>query len=345
MSNHVTSSPFIHGAANVTRTMQLVAYALLPAILGSLWLFGWGILINLILAISTALLAEAAVLAMRHRPVLITLQDGSAILTAMLLAISLPPLAPWWLIVIGTAFAIIFAKQLYGGLGFNPFNPAMAGYVLLLISFPQEMTSWAAPTILRSADLSLWQTLQYSLTSQLPVGITLDAISSATALDTLQVQLGMGHVLSEIRSSPIFGQLGGYGWEVINGLILLGGLWLLRQRVISWHVPVGMLGSLALMATLFHFVDPEYYAGPLFHLASGGAMLGAFFIATDPVSGATSLRGQLVFGIGVGLLTFIIRTWGSFPDGIAFAVLLMNMAAPTIDYYTQPQVYGHNRRS
>jgi electron transport complex protein RnfD len=122
-------------------------------------------------------------------------------------------------------------------------------------------------------------------------------------------------------------------------------LWLLRQRVISWHVPVGMLGSLALMATLFHFVDPEYYAGPLFHLASGGAMLGAFFIATDPVSGATSLRGQLVFGIGVGLLTFIIRTWGSFPDGIAFAVLLMNMAAPTIDYYTQPQVYGHNRRS
>ncbi|WP_127478002.1 electron transport complex subunit RsxD [Sulfurivermis fontis] len=343
MTNPVISSPHIHGPANVSNVMLRVAYALLPAIAGSLWLFGWGVLVNLLVAITAALASEAAVLALRRRPVLITLRDGSALLTAMLLAIALPPLAPWWLVAVGSAFAIVFAKQLYGGLGFNPFNPAMAGYVLLLVSFPQEMTSWAAPAGLRSADLGLVQTLLYSLSGTLPTDIPPDALTSATVLDTMKVQLGMAHTVNEIRNSPIFGHLGGQGWEVINGLVLLGGLWLLWRRVITWHVPVAVLGSLALIATLFHLIAPEHYAGPLFHLASGGAMLGAFFIATDPVSGATSPRGQLVFGIGMGLLIFVIRTWGGFPDGVAFAVLLMNMAAPTIDYYTQPRVYGHNR--
>jgi electron transport complex protein RnfD len=182
-----------------------------------------------------------------------------------------------------------------------------------------------------------------SLTGTLPTGTTMDALSSATALDTLKVQLGMAHTVSEIRGGPIFGLVGGRGWEIVNGLILLGGLWLLWRRVITWHVPAAVLGSLSLMALLFHLVNPELYAGPLFHLASGGAMLGAFFIATDPVSGATSARGQLVFGAGMGVLIYVIRTWGGFPDGVAFAVLLMNMAAPAIDYYTQPRVYGHNR--
>lgn len=344
MANPVISSPHLHGPANVSRVMLRVAYALLPAIAGSLWLFGWGVLVNLLVAISTALGSEAAVLALRRRPILITLRDGSALVTAMLLAIALPPLAPWWLVAVGSAFAIVFAKQLYGGLGFNPFNPAMAGYVLLLVSFPQEMTSWAAPAGLRGADLGLVQTLLYSLTGTLPDGIPVDALTSATVLDTLKVQLGMAQTVSEVRSSSLFGHLGGRGWEIVNGLILLGGLWLLWRRVITWHVPVAMLGSLTLIATLFHLIAPEHYVDPLFHLASGGAMLGAFFIATDPVSGATSARGQLVFGIGMGLLIYVIRTWGGFPDGVAFAVLLMNMAAPTIDYYTQPRVYGHSRR-
>jgi electron transport complex protein RnfD len=343
MANPVISSPHLHGPANVSNVMLRVVYALLPAVAGCVWLFGWGVLVNLLVAIAVALASEAAVLALRRRPILITLRDGSALVTALLLAIALPPLAPWWLVAVGSFFAIVFAKQLYGGLGFNPFNPAMAGYVLLLVSFPQEMTSWAAPAGLRSADLGLVQVLLHSLTGTLPADIHMDALTSATVLDTLKVQLGMAHTVSEIRGGPIFGYFGGKGWEIINGLILLGGLWLLWRRVITWHVPVAVLGSLALIATLFHLINPELYAGPLFHLASGGAMLGAFFIATDPVSGATSARGQLVFGIGMGLLIFVIRTWGGFPDGVAFAVLLMNMAAPAIDYYTQPRVYGHNR--
>lgn len=344
MTSRTRSSPHIHGPASVTHTMLRVVYALLPAIAASLWFFGWGILVNMLIAIGTALVSEAAILALRKRPILITLQDGSALLTAMLLAFALPPLAPWWLVFVGTAFAIIFAKQLYGGLGFNPFNPAMVGYVLLLVSFPQEMTSWAAPYLLRGAELSLWQTLQLSLTGQLPAGVAMDALTSATALDTMKIQLGLAQTVSEIRSGPIFGQFGGTGWEAVNFMLLCGGLWLIWRGIIGWQGPLGMLGALTVMSLLFHLMAPDQYAGPLFHLASGGAMLGAFFIITDPVSGATSLRGQLVFGIGVGILTYIIRTWGSFPDGIAFAVLLMNMAAPTIDYYTQPRVYGHSRK-
>ncbi|PKM44391.1 MAG: electron transport complex subunit RsxD [Gammaproteobacteria bacterium HGW-Gammaproteobacteria-1] len=343
MTNPVISSPHVHGPANVSGVMLRVVYALLPAIAGCVWLFGWGVVVNLLVAITAALVFEAAFLALRRRPIIITLRDGSALVTAVLLAVALPPLAPWWLVTVGVLFAIVFAKQLYGGLGFNPFNPAMAGYVLLLVSFPQEMTNWAAPAALRSGDLGLVQVLLHSLTGALPTGTTMDALSSATALDTLKVQLGMAHTVSEIRGGPIFGLFGGRGWEIVNGLILLGGLWLLWRRVITWHVPAAVLGSLALIATLFHLINPELYAGPLFHLASGGAMLGAFFIATDPVSGATSPRGQLVFGAGMGVLIYVIRTWGGFPDGVAFAVLLMNMAAPAIDYYTQPRVYGHNR--
>lgn len=337
------SSPHVHGPANVSRVMLNVIYALLPAVLAFIWLFGWGVLINILLALVVALLSESLVLLARQRPVADSLLDGSAAVTAILLGMALPPLAPWWLVAIGSAFAIVFAKQLYGGLGFNPFNPAMAGYVLLLVSFPLEMTTWAAPVGVRGDDLGLIQALFYSLSEQLPEGLTLDSLSSATPLDSMKVQIGLARNVSEIAGGPIFGLLGGKGWEVTNSLLLLGGAWLLWKRIITWHVPVAMLGTLALLATVFHLINPSHYAGPLFHLFSGASMLGAFFIATDPVSGATSPRGQLVFGIGAGLLVYIIRVWGGFPDGVAFAVLLMNMAAPTIDYYTQPRVFGHHK--
>jgi electron transport complex protein RnfD len=168
----------------------------------------------------------------------------------------------------------------------------------------------------------------------------IDSLSGATPLDSLKTQLGMGVALPQIITAPLFGQFGGRGWELINGMILLGGLWLLFKRVISWHVPVAMLGSLFAIAGLFHLLHPAAYANPLFHLFAGGAMLGAFFIATDPVSGATSNRGRLLFGAGAGVLVFIIRSWGGYPDGVAFSVLLMNMVAPTIDYYTRPRVFG-----
>ncbi len=335
------SSPHVHNPASVSSVMIQVNLALLPALIAYTWLFGWGVLFNVIIAVLTALFSEALMLRLRNYPVRSSLADGSALLTALLLAIALPPLAPWWLITIGTGFAIIFAKQLYGGLGYNPFNPAMIGYVLLLISFPLEMTSWGSPLGLREQGLNFDQTATYVFTGVLPANTALDSLSMATPLDTIKTRLSLEYTVGEITKAPVFGHLGGRGWEIVNGLILLGGLWLLLRRIITWHVPVAMLGTLFLVAGLFHLADPEHYVGPLFHLASGAAMLGAFFIATDPVSGATSNSGRLLFGAGVGLLVFIIRAWGGYPDGVAFAVLLMNMAAPTIDYYTRPRVFGH----
>jgi electron transport complex protein RnfD len=329
------SSPHLHGPAALNKVMLQVCLALLPALAVHGWLFGWGILFNVVVAVTVALASEALVLKLRQRPIVPTLLDGSAVVTALLLAIALPALAPWWLTAVGVAFAIIFAKQLYGGLGFNPFNPAMVGYVVLLISFPREMTAWLPPAELRETGLTLSMTA-----SAVFGGGAIDSLSGATPLDALKTQLGMGVAMEQIMASSLFGQLGGRGWEVVNGMILLGGLWLLFKRVITWHVPVAMLGSLFAIATVFHLLHPEAYVTPLFHLFGGGAMLGAFFIATDPVSCATSNRGRLLFGVGVGVLTYIIRSWGGFPDGVAFAVLLMNMVAPTIDYYTRPRVFG-----
>lgn len=343
MSAVLPSSPHLHGPGAVSKVMHHVSLALAPALVAYTWLFGWGVVLNILIAAIVALASEALVLKLRNRPVAATLADGSALVTALLLAIALPPLAPWWLTTVGVAFAIILAKQLYGGLGFNPFNPAMVGYVVLLISFPLEMTSWLAPDGLSEGGLSFAGAVSYVFTGALPGTAGMDTLTMATPLDTMKMRLGLEHTLGEIMSSSVFGRFGGRGWEVVNGMILLGGLILLARRIISWHVPVAMLGSLFLASGLFHLINPDHYAGPLFHLFSGGAMLGAFFIATDPISGATSDKGRLWFGAGVGLLTFTIRTWGGYPDGIAFSVLLMNMAAPTIDYYTRPRVFGHNR--
>ena len=188
--------------------------------------------------------------------------------------------------------------------------------------------------------MSFAQTLSVIFTGHLPEGLTWDAITMATPLDAMRTGLDQGEMISEIRLSPLWGDFGGQGWEWVGNWYLLGGLLLLYKRVISWHVPVAMLGSLFIIATLFHLIDPGSYPDPLFHLFGGGALLGAFFIATDPVSGATSDRGRLLFGAGAGLLVFIIRSWGGYPDGVAFAILLMNMAAPTIDYYTRPRAFG-----
>jgi electron transport complex protein RnfD len=320
--------------------MMKVVYAMLPAFVAYIWLFGWGVLLNLLLATAACLAGEALVLALRGRPVMPSLLDGSALVTGLILGIALPQLAPWWLPVVGGLFAIIFAKQLYGGLGFNPFNPAMVGYVVLLIAYPLEMTSWVAPDMLREAQLGLGETLAWVFAGIEPAA-GIDSVTMATPLDTLKTQIGLGQTVDEtIATSPVFGHMGGTGWEVTCVLFLLGGLWMIYQRVITWHVPVAAIGSLFLIATVFHLIDPQSYASPMFHIASGGAVFGAFFIATDPVSGATSDRGRLVFGAGIGLLEYIIRVWGGYPDSVAFSVLLMNMAAPTIDYYTRPRVFG-----
>lgn len=338
----IPSSPYIHAADPVSGVMLRVIYALLPGITAYVWFFGWGVVVNILLAVVVALACEALMLALRERPLRPFLLDGSAVVTAALLALALPPLAPWWITLIGTAFAIIVAKQLYGGLGFNPFNPAMVGYVVLLISFPREMTQWLAPEMLSGHSLGLPTTIAAIFTGQLPPGLTLDAVSAATPLDSVKTGHTLGHSVGEtMTGSPVFGYLGGKGWEWINGLFLLGGVWLIYKKVISWHIPIAVLGTLAVIAGIFYFIDPAHYPSPVFHLFSGAAILGAFFIATDPVTASTTPRGRLYYGAGIGVFTYVIRTWGGFPDGIAFAVLLMNMAAPMIDYYTQPRTYGH----
>ncbi|ABA57675.1 Electron transport complex, RnfABCDGE type, D subunit [Nitrosococcus oceani ATCC 19707] len=338
------SSPHLHQKNGVSQLMFQVILALLPGIAAYSWYFGYGVLINIALAVTTALASEALMLRARGQPLGLFLTDGSAVVTAVLLALCLPPLAPWWVPVIGAAFALIFAKHLYGGLGYNPFNPAMVGYVLLLISFPKEMTAWLPARELATHTVGLQESLELVFTGATAVqGMTIDALSGATPLDYAKTQLGLGQPMAEIRVQPLFGIVGGQGWEWINAGFLLGGLWLLYKRVISWHIPLAMLGSLLILALCFQWLNPAGYPSALFHLVSGGVLLGAFFIATDPVTAAATPRGRLFYGAGVGCLTYIIRTWGGYPDGVAFAVLLMNMTVPLIDYYTPPRVFGHNR--
>lgn len=339
MSN-TTTVPLPTTSTDVGAVMRQVLYALIPGVLAYVWYFGPGVLINIALACAVALASEAAMLRLRDRPLRPYLSDYSAVVTAVLLALALPPLAPWWMTTVGVCFAIVVAKHLYGGLGFNPFNPAMVGYVVLLVSLPREMTQWLPPHILSTHPLGFMETLSVIFTGHAPDGVTLDALTSATPLDHVKTQLGLNKSLSEILTAPLFGDFGGRGWEWIDNGYALGGLWLLYRRVIDWRIPTGMLGALLGIALLFYLVDPDTHASPLFHLFSGAAMLGAFFIATDPVTAASTPRGRLLYGAGIGLITYLIRSFGGYPDGVAFAVLLMNMVAPMIDYATRPRVLG-----
>ncbi|MBI2779911.1 MAG: electron transport complex subunit RsxD [Gammaproteobacteria bacterium] len=340
------SSPHAHMPASVSTVMLRVVYALIPGLIAYVWFFGWGVVINILFAIAVALGCEAAILAVRDKPLKPFLTDGSALVTAVLLAISIPPLSPWWITLIGTAFAIIVAKQLYGGLGYNTFNPAMVGYVLLLISFPVEMTSWQAPLMLITQhSLGFLDTLHIIFGGGLPDGLRLDALTTATPLDTLKTQIKLDHSVDDIISAaPIFGHFGGKGGEWISVGFMLGGLWLLYKRVINWHIPVAMIGGLLGMALIFFIINPASYPSPLFHLFSGATLLGAFFIATDPVTAPASTRGRLLYGALIGVLVYVIRTWGGYPDAVAFAVLLMNLATPTIDYYIHSRVFGHGAK-
>jgi len=335
------TSPHTDRPNSVQKAMLWVVLALIPGGLAMIWYFGWGILINMVLAIATAIACEALVMKMRGRQIKPVIMDLSAILTAMLFAIAVPPLLPWWLTILGVAFAILLVKQMYGGLGYNVFNPAMAAYVLLLISYPVQMTSWLPPVMLNENPMDFMQTLSVIFGGALPNGLTWDAVTMATPLDTMRTGLSLNQTVTEISSNPVLGEFGGKGWEIVAGLYLLGGLFMLYKKAISWHIPVSTLGSLAVMALLFNIVDGDAYPLSTFHVFSGAAMLGAFFIATDPVSAPGTRKGQLYYGAGIGIFIYIIRTWGGYPDAIAFSVLLMNMAAPTIEFFTRPRTFGH----
>jgi electron transport complex protein RnfD len=285
--------------------MIQVIIALLPGTIAYTWFFGPGVIINICLAVLLALAFEAGILKLRAKPVMPHLTDFSAVVAAWLFALCLPMHTPWWLVLVGIGFSMVAGKHLYGGLGFNPFNPAMVGYVVLLISFPREMTTWYLPSSVSGETLSL-------------KGIT----------------------VGESRMSPVFGEYGGKGWEWIAFWWFVGGLWLLVTRTIRWHIPLALLGAVLAMSLIFYLVNPETYTSPLFHLLSGAVVIGAFFIATDPVTAATTDTGRIYYGLLIGCLIYVIRVWGGYPDGVAFAVLLANMCVPLIDYYTQPRVYG-----
>lgn len=336
------SSPHTIRPNAVTTLMMRVILALIPGAITMIWLFGWGVLINIILAVATAIVCEAFCVKLRKRPVAPALTDLSAIVTALLFAIAIPPLLPWWQTVMGAAFAIVVVKQMYGGIGYNPFNPAMAAYVLLLISYPADMTAWVTPIVLNDNPLNFMQTLSAIFAGVAPQGMSWEALSGATPLSSLKTGLSQNHMISEIQTGPLWqGLMGGYGWEWPSVAFLLGGLWMIYKRVITWHIPVSMLGTILLFGLVTSMLDSEAYPFALFHLFTGGVMLGAFFIATDPVSACTTPKGRLVYGASIGALIYIIRTWGGYPDAVAFAVLLLNMSAPIIDHLTQPKVYGH----
>ena len=334
-------APHFPPKLTVTGVMQEVLYALLPGIIAYTWFFGPGILVQILLAVIFALLFETLMLKVRKLPLKRFLGDWSAVVTAVLFALCLPPLAPWWIALVGMLFAIVVAKHLYGGLGQNMFNPAMVGYVVVLISFPQVMALWLPPTSIASHSLTFGEVLNTIFTGSLSLGLSWDTISEATPLDAIRISLASGRMVSEARQSPVFGDFGGLGWEWIANLYALGGFWLLWRRIISWHVPVMMIGAVVALGLVAYLVDPGSNPVPLQHVFSGALVLGAFFIATDPVTGCTSNRGRLIFGVGVGIITLSIRSWGGYPDGVAFGILLMNMAAPLIDRYTRPRIFGH----
>jgi electron transport complex protein RnfD len=331
--------------------MLNVILALIPGIVSFTLIFGFGVIINLVIAVLSAVVLESLVLKIRKRPIKPFILDGSAVVTGILIALAIPPFVPWWIPLIGSGFAIVIAKQLYGGLGYNPFNPAMVGYAVLLISFPLHMTSWVAPhseqimSILPNLHhLNIAEYFNYNFFGVFPDNTGYDSITMATPLDTVKTQLGLNNTVEEIQKSKsyLFGNFGSKHWEWINLMYLFGGIWLLFKRIISWHIPVGLFAGLFFMAIFTNISDPDSFVSPLFHLFSGATMLCAFFIATDPITAATTPKGRLYYATGIGILIYIIRTWGGYPDGVAFAVLLMNMAVPTIDYYTKPRVFGHS---
>jgi electron transport complex protein RnfD len=333
---HITS-PHSRGQNQTASLMLWVILATLPGLAAQTYFFGWGNLINVVLASLLAVLSEALILKLRKRPVMFYLSDYSAVVTGVLLGLALPPLVPWWVTLVAVAFAIIIAKQLYGGLGFNPFNPAMVGYALVLVSFPVAMTTnWATPVGIPHPDMSITDTLARIFGFGHSV---IDGITSATPLDVYKHE-ALGHTAREITKNPVFGNWFARGWEWVNLGFLAGGLFLLYKKVFTWHAPFGVLAGITLCSMIFGW-DADLHAPAILHLLAGGTMLGAFFIATDPVTSAVSRKGRLIYGLGIGILIYVIRTWGSYPDAVAFSVLLMNFAAPFIDFYTQPRTYGH----
>jgi Na+-translocating ferredoxin:NAD+ oxidoreductase subunit D len=320
---YLSSSPHIRSAQTTDKVMRDVIYALLPACAVSVYFFGIPALAVLIIATLGCVAVEAVCQRMMGKP--LTIGDGSAVLTGILLALNLPPQSPWWLVLIGAAVAIGIAKQAYGGLGYNPFNPALVARVVLLISFPVQMTTWSAPAPLFSG---------------------IDAVTAATPLDEMQTAVMLTGKLPEGLEAPMrnyfLGNMAGSLGEVSAIALLLGAAYLFIRRVLTWHIPTGFIGTVVVSSGALWLIDPSRYPSPLFHLLTGGLILGAFYMATDMVTSPVTNQGMLIFGIGCGLLTVLIRLFGGYPEGVSFAILLMNAVTPLIDRFTRPDPFGHS---
>lgn len=349
------SSPHAHGGDSVRVIMLTVVLALFPAAAMSVYLYGWLALLLIVTCMTTALATEALCLRWMGRP-LSTLFDNSAAVTGLLLALTLPAATPWWMALLASVFAIVLGKQVYGGIGHNVFNPALAARVILLISFPLQMTTWLTP--MGGAVAPTFDLYDPALAAAFffggadAIGTGLDAISMASPLGQIKTQATLG--------VPVYESLQSYGYSYLDAFLgfqagsigetsalalLLGGIFLLARHTITWHIPVAYIGTVLALAALFNAIDPGQYAPPMFHLFAGGLILCAFFMATDPVTSPVTPTGRIVFGVGCGVITWAIRSYGGYPEGAMFSVLLMNCAVPLIDHYCRPRVYGHGERS
>ncbi len=340
------SGPFTHASNSVQKTMFTVLLALIPATAFNFYLFGWPAILLFTVTVGSCVAVEAACLSLARQPAKTVLSDYSAVLTGWLLAMSLPPWAPWWIGLLGAVFAIALAKHAFGGIGQNVFNPAMVGRTAMLVSFPVVMTAWVMPHPLFSSGApGLADAIAITFGGHLP-----DTVSAASALGYIKTELSRGipvtqsmaHV-PELMDMALGYRAGSLG-ETSAILILAGGLFLMAKRIISWHIPLSVMGGLFVMGAVFNAVDPARFASGTFHLMSGATFLGAFFIATDYVTSPVSKKGQLVFGLGCGVLIWLIRTFAGYPEGMAFAVLLMNGLTPIIDQYTRPRAFGRSSK-
>lgn len=346
MNLSLLSAPFTRSDSQVQGIMAAVMLALVPATVFGVVIFGWPAFFLWTVTVLSALVFEAACLALAGKPVNAILRDGSAMLSGWLVAMTLPPWAPWWIGVVGAGIGIVVGKQVFGGLGQNPFNPAMLARVALLVAFPLEMTTWTLPSLpFSSSAPGLFDSLAITFAGAPAV----DGMTGPTLIGNWKTELSQGRGLSESLISGHYNVLAAIlGWkagslgETSSLLVVVGGLWLLKKKIISWHIPVSLLTTVALSASVFALIDGERYAGPVFHLTSGAVMLAAFFIATDYVTSPSSPAGQLIFGAGCGLFIFVIRTWGAYPEGAGFSVLLMNALTPVIDHYVRPRIYGRD---
>ena len=301
--------------------MRAVIYSLIPACLVAVYFFGPSALSVLLIATLGCLATEAVCQRLMRQPV--TISDGSAAITGILLALNLPPTCPWWMTLLGAVIAIAVGKQVYGGLGANPFNPALVARVVLLISFPVQMTTWSKPA---------------------PIGSGLDLVTTATPLGEWKNAVMLTGKMPEAASGStinyLLGNMPGCVGEVSALALLLGAAYLFYRKILTWHIPVTFVGTVVVLSGIFWLVNPAKYPDPIFHLLTGGLVLGAFYMATDMVTTPVSPKGMLIFGIGCGVLTVLIRLFGGYPEGVSFAILLMNAATPLIDRYTHPKIFG-----